>query len=124
MRSHRIVPLRLSMAYVTNRWGDRSSEESPSPYSPGLKVALGFALIAVVTNTRLPQTTGLECPSPGSEVRQRMLSPVFTSQLSGRFCLTATPDACVPRNAGQLPAAAPAAASLEERSPAVRTIRR
>src|SRR6185503_13919986 len=36
-------------------------------------------------------------------VRQRMFSPDFTLHLSGRFCPSAIPDACAPRNDGQFP---------------------
>jgi hypothetical protein len=70
--------------------GEASSDASPSPYSPGVKVAPGLLLIAVVTNTRSPQTIGLECARPGMAVRHRMFSPVRVFQLSGRFCPSAT----------------------------------
>src|SRR6185369_6522618 len=82
---------------------ERSFDASPSPYKPGRKVAFGSLLTAVVTKIRFPQTTGLECASPGIGVRQRMFSPVLPFHLSGRFCPSATPEACGPRNEGQLP---------------------
>src|SRR6185369_1215109 len=82
---------------------ERSFDASPSPYKPGRNDAFGSLLIAVVTKIRFPQTTGLECASPGIGVRQRMFSPVFPLHLSGRFCPSATPEACGPRNDGQLP---------------------
>src|ERR1043165_4445539 len=82
---------------------ERSCDASPSPYRPGRKVAFGSLLTALVTNILSPQTTGLECASPGIGVRHRMFSPVLTSHLSGRFCFSTTPEACVPRNEGQLP---------------------
>src|SRR6185295_18658476 len=81
----------------------RSFDASPSPYKPGRNDAFGSLLIAVVTKIRFPQTTGLECASPGIGVRQRIFSPVLPFHLSGRFCPSATPEACGPRNDGQLP---------------------
>src|ERR1044072_3564406 len=52
---------------------------------------------------RFPQTTVLECASPGICVRQRMFSPDLPFHLSGRFCPSAIPEARGPRNDGQLP---------------------
>ena len=67
-------------------------------------VKLGESLLtALVTKIRFPQTTGLEWASPGIGVRQRMFCPVLAFHSSGRFWPSATPDACGPRNEGQLP---------------------
>ena len=87
---------------------DRSSEASPSPYRPGRNVAFGLLLTALVTKIRSPHTTGLECARPGIGVRHRMFSPLAPSQRSGRFCPSATPEACAP--AERRPAAGAAAA--------------
>jgi hypothetical protein len=81
-------------------------------------------LTALVTKTRPPQTTGLECARPGIAVRQRTFSPVFGSQRSGRFCRSATPEACGPRKEGQLPAAVFGAGRAGGRAPAVLSMRR
>src|SRR5260221_10255483 len=108
-RSQAIVRVRLSIAYTVQRWRDRSSDASPSPYRPGRNVAFGLLLTALVTKTRSPHTTGLECARPGIGVRHRTFSPLAPSQRSGRCCPSATPDARVPRNEGQLPASAVAA---------------
>src|SRR5215207_1346065 len=83
-----------------------SLDASPSPYRPGRKEASGSLLTELVTKILSPQTTGLECARPGIGVRQRTFSPFAPSQRSGRFCPSATPAACRPRNAGQLPATA------------------
>ena len=75
-------------------------------------MASGRLLIALVTKIRSPQTTGLECASPGMGVRHRMFSPVLPFQRSGRCCPSATPDACGPRKDGQLPLADVACGSV------------
>src|SRR6185369_17070472 len=59
---------------------------------------------------------GLEWARPGIGVCQIMFSPVFPFHWSGRFCPSATPDACGPRNDGQLPFAFPAFACEEFRA--------
>ena len=92
---------------------------------PGLerRVALG-SLIALVTKIVSPQTIGLECASPGIGVRHRMFSPVAGFHVSGRFCLSLTPDASRPRNDGQSPGPGFAVRSGVFAVPAVRTMRR
>src|SRR5260221_14647148 len=102
-RSQRIFPVRLSIAYITHRWRDRSSGAAPSPYKPGRNVAFGLLLIALVAKMQSPQTIGLEWARPGIGVRQRTFWPVLTFQVSGSPCFSAMPDAPVPRNDGQLP---------------------
>src|SRR5687767_8564194 len=65
---------------------------------------------AVVTKTRLPQTTGLECPLPGSGVFQRTF---FASPHSSGSPFSAeTPEPSGPRHCGQFvsPAAEPCGA--------------
>ena len=59
-RSHRIRPVRLSRAFRTQRWRDRSPDAPPSPCKPGLNVAFGRLLIAVDTKIRSPHTMALE----------------------------------------------------------------
>ena len=104
-RSQRIFPVGASSANSVHRCVDRSVDASPSPYSPGRNVAFGSLLTALVTNTRSPQTIGLECARPGIGVRQRTCSPVFGFQASGSCWPSATPAACEPRNDAQLPLA-------------------
>ena len=67
---------------------------------------------------------GLECPRPGIGVRHRMFSPVSPSHLSGRSWPSETPEACGPRNDGQLPDKVLASEGKGELSPTVRTMRR
>ena len=62
--------------------------------------------MAVVTNTRSPQTMGLECPRPGIGVFQRTPFADSTFQLAGVEKPSATPLAAGPRNDGQFPIAA------------------
>src|SRR5712691_13571814 len=83
-----------------------SSDAVPSPYRPRLKDASARLLTAVVTNTWSAQTMGLECASPGMRVFHRIWVPCAESQLMGRFCFSATPEAEGPRNEGQFCAAA------------------
>ncbi len=75
-----------------------------------------------MTKRRSPQTTGLECASPGIGVRHNTFSPVFGSQRSGRFCPSATPDAFGPLKDGQLPFASAGRGSAGGRSGPERTI--
>jgi hypothetical protein len=89
-----------------------------------LNVALPLLLIAVVTKTRSPHTTGLECASPGIGVRQTTFSPVLTSHVFGRLWPSATPDALGPRKDGQLSVAGFAADSFGARAGPLRTILR
>src|SRR5215471_18024754 len=85
--------------------GTPSYAASPSPYNPRLKVSPPRLLTAVVTNTRSPHTIGLECASPGILDFHAMLVPRVTSQFTGNFWPSATPDADGPRNCGQFCAA-------------------
>src|SRR5438046_493338 len=73
-----------------------------SPYRPTLRSSFALPLMALVTNMRLPQTIGLECPSPGIDVFQRTLVDFSTSQVIGLEKPSATPFASLPRNEGQL----------------------
>jgi hypothetical protein len=81
-----------------------------------LKLAAPRPLSALVTNTRPPQTTGLECASPGRVAFHSTFSPVLTSHVSGRSWPSATPEARGPRKLGQLPEAGAAAGSLPVRA--------
>src|SRR5688572_15004474 len=68
--------------------------------------------MAVVTNTRSPQTMGLEWARPGNRVFQAMFLPSAADQVSGRRVPSATPEAPGPRNWGQWePAAFPSASA-------------
>src|SRR5262249_24552844 len=69
------------------------------PLSPSTSFG-SFAGTAVVTNTRSPQTIGLECPTPGTSAFQRTFRPVFTSQSAGSSWPSAMPRASGPRNDG------------------------
>src|SRR4029079_16361066 len=93
-------------------------------YRPGLKVAEGRLLMALVTKTVSPHTIGLEWARPGIGVRQRMLCPVAGLHVSGRFCRSLTPDASRPRNEGQSPALSFAGLSGDDALPLVRAITR
>src|ERR1700737_3829042 len=55
---------------------------------------------AVETNTRSPQTIGLDTATPGTGVFQRTLSPVVTFHFTAVGRPSATPDALGPRNDG------------------------
>ena len=73
----------------------------PGPTALGENSGFGSLLMAVVRNTRLPHTIGLECASPGIDVFQGMFTDVRESHTVGRDCTSATPDAFGPRNEGQ-----------------------
>jgi hypothetical protein len=85
------------------------------------KRASGFGslLTAVVTKTRSPQTTGLECESPGMGVFQTTPVDFVASHLTGAGRPSATPEALAPRNCGQFCAAAPAAARHRQKNESV-----
>ena len=57
-------------------------------------------------------------------VRQRVFSPFLASHWSGRFWPSTTPDACGPRNEGQLPLEVVASWTTTGDAAAVRTMRR
>src|SRR6185503_7789294 len=58
-------------------------------------------LIAVVMQSRLPQMTGLECPSPGTAAVQRTFFFAGTSQLIAVVKPSETPAPRMPRKEGQ-----------------------
>src|SRR5438034_3751890 len=64
-------------------------------------LALGSLPTAVETNTRCPQTIGLETARPGTGAFHNTFSPVETFHLSGAGCPSATPDAFGPLKDGQ-----------------------
>ena len=75
----------------------------------GAKVLSPALLMAVVTNTRLPQTIGLELAMPGIGVFHLMFLPLVTSHSVTARCPSAFPLPAMPRNDGQflgLPAVA------------------
>jgi hypothetical protein len=57
--------------------------------------------MAVVMNTRLSQTTGLECAKPGSGVFHKTLTDFSPSHLRGAALDVDTPEEFGPRNCGQ-----------------------
>src|ERR1051325_7791221 len=63
---------------------------------PVVNFALPSPLIAVVTKTRSPQTTGLEWPSPGIGAFHRMFTDLAASHRVGGLLPSATPDALLP----------------------------
>src|SRR5438874_1734951 len=62
---------------------------------------VGSLLTAVDTNTRSPQTIGLDTATPATGVFQRMFSPVEAFHFTAVAVPSATPDADGPRNEGQ-----------------------
>src|SRR6266850_8495144 len=84
--------------------------------SLGLYVVFGAPLIAVVTKTRSSHTTGLEWPSPGIGVLQRMLADFSASHEVGRGWPSATPEAFGPRNDGQFSARATVVRKIDKPS--------
>lgn len=85
------LPVLASRAYNSHRCDDESADESPPLYGPVLNVAAPRLLMALVTNSRLPQMIGLECASPGMLVRHRMFSRVPRFQRSGNCWPSAIP---------------------------------
>src|SRR3712207_3371463 len=78
------------------------------------KVVAGSALIAVMTKTLSPQTTGLACERPGMGVFHRTLfCDLAASHRVGVRRPSETPEALAPRNWGQFCARA---ASVSVRS--------
>src|SRR5262245_33073198 len=63
--------------------------------------SLPFSATAVVTNTRSPQTMGLEWPSPGTAMFHATFVPLVRSQVVGG-APDPTPLVDSPRNDGQL----------------------
>src|SRR5215217_1309308 len=84
-----------------------------SPYSPARRPASFRPLIAELTKTLSPQTTGLERPRPGMSVFHNTFVLAATFHSVGAGPLSEIPLADTPRNCGQsipgrgaLPAAA------------------
>src|SRR5262249_20161494 len=71
----------------------------------------GSLLTAVETNTRSPQTIGLDTATPATGVLQSTFSPLVTLHFTGIGEPSATPEAPGPRNDGQFCAESVAAAS-------------
>src|SRR5688500_5550988 len=75
------------------------------PISRGLPIGLwnsaaAVKATAVATNTRFPQTIGLECASPGMGVFHLILTPFSPSHVMGGFVPSAMPVLEGPRNDG------------------------
>ena len=107
---HTILPVSRSSAYtrqvyITSSRVDRLMASTFEPASAPCRniTESSFAGMAVVTNTRLPQMTGLEWARPGIGVFHAMLVPFARSQVIGGCASVATPDELTPRNPGQLP---------------------
>src|SRR4051794_10069963 len=64
-------------------------------------LCFGSLLIAVETNTRLPQTTGLETATPSTGVFQATFSFAGAFHLTAVGLPSAVPAAFAPRNDGQ-----------------------
>src|SRR5690349_24273866 len=108
-------PVFLSRQYTRQLCLDASLAAAAVSVRPCSNCGLASLLMAVVTKTRSPHTTGLECARPGIGVFHAMLADFSTSQVTGGFIPSATPDACVPRNDGQFcPIAADASKTLME----------
>ena len=108
-RDHSVLPVRLSKQITRHSCTDRSEAAVPAPYKPGLKVGSAMLLTAVVRNNRSPAMIGEECAKPGTATLNRTPCPFGTSHWAGKFCPSATPDACGPRKEGQSLACRPAA---------------
>src|SRR5688572_1007856 len=79
-------------------WLVESWTDAMSPYRPGRRPASAFPLIAVVTQRRLPQMTGLEWPRPGTAADHRTFFLPGTSQVVGVGNPSETPAPRMPRN--------------------------
>src|SRR5690242_4434220 len=73
-----------------------------------------FAGTALVRKMRSPQTTGLECPNPGTADFHRTFLPPSFHSVTG--VPVPMPLAAGPRNCGQLLSAAKAAAAQKSRT--------
>src|SRR6187397_1790561 len=82
-------------------WLVASSTEAMSPYSSIRRPASALPLIAVVMQRRLPQMTGLECPSPGTAADHRTFFFAGTSHVVAVGNPSAIPAPRMPRNDGQ-----------------------
>ena len=91
----------MSIAIRRHECFEESFTGSTSPYSPVRMPWLGSLLTAVDTNTRSPQTIGLETATPGTGVFHATFSPVAAFHLTAVGLPSATPAAFAPRNAGQ-----------------------
>ncbi len=95
------MPVFLSSAISRHVCFDESFTGSTSPYSPVRMPCFGSLLIAVDTNTRLPQTIGLETATPGTGVFHATFSPVGAFHFTAVGVPSAMPAAFAPRNDGQ-----------------------
>src|SRR5262245_13486044 len=72
--------------------------------------------MAVDTNTRSPQTIGLETAMPATAVFHATFSPVLMFHFTAVAAPSATPAAFVPRNAGQCCAVSEVPATTQART--------
>src|SRR5262245_13961378 len=100
-RSQATLPVRLSIAKSFHECFVTSLAGSTSPYKPVRIPRLASLLTAVETNTRSPQTIGLDTDTPAIGVFQSTFSPVPGSHFNGVGVPSATPEAAGPRNIGQ-----------------------
>ena len=100
-RDHIVLPVFLSKQITRHSCAERSAAAVPAPYSPGLNVGSSMLLTAVVRNSRLPETIGEECASPGTGTLNNNPFPVTAFQSPGNRCPSATPEAWRPRKDDQ-----------------------
>src|SRR3954468_5717294 len=98
--SHTTLPVALSSAIRCHACLDASVTGSTSPYWPVRMPCLGSLLIAVETNTRLPQTIGLETATPSIGAFHATFSPVVAFHFTAVGLPSAVPAALLPRNDG------------------------
>src|SRR5687767_452657 len=96
-----MAPFLLSIAMTFHDCGGSSLTGATSPESPKLVSSLPVLETAVLTKILLPQTTGLECASPGIFVFHRTLSDFEASHVTGFGEPSTTPVAPGPRNCDQ-----------------------
>src|SRR5882724_4028553 len=98
--SHWTLPVGRSTHSSFHWWSVRGvSFLSPPKYKPFFAGSTSPELMAVVRNTRSPQTIGEDQPRPGISTFHATFS--VADQWSGKFVLVATPRAPGPRNCGQ-----------------------
>src|SRR6266568_1781371 len=99
--SHTTFPVFLSMAMRCHECFEASLTGSTSPYNPVRIPWFGSLLIAVETNTRSPQTIGLETATPGTGVFHATFSPAGAFHFTAVGVPSATPAPLEPLKPGQ-----------------------
>src|SRR5688572_7919624 len=95
------LPVLASMHVRSHVCTVSSVTDAMSPYKPSRMLWSPLPDFAVVTQSWLPQMTGLEWPRPESGVFQRRRVPLGTSHAEGVGCPSITPDPRSPRKDGQ-----------------------